>query len=237
LNDSQTAHEIRENITHLAQIDNILQRKNFPCHPNPFAMQKFYDANGKRRTSFSFSRLITNAVPNFAKSGDPTVSVSDLDTLFYFQQSVKPPQKLISTSLYLAQITQDEKSATKVYDKLLKLGILCEGPPYVDTKKITANFTHQLAIVSSFAQKRLIYLLFDWEEEVRRLQVLEDEEKEIETVIEEVNAVGGEVGHLEKRLLEIGGLKKLKPSLRERRASAVSDQDKPPTYEEAQGAA
>src|SRR5579871_2842279 len=167
-------------------------------------MQKYYDANGKRRISFSFYRLITNAVPNFANSADPAVSINDLDTLFYFQQSVKPPQKLIPTSLYIAQIAQDNKTATKVYDKLLTLGILLESPPYVDTKKITANFTHQLAIISSIAQKRLIYLLFDWEEEVQRLQLLEDEEKEIEMVMEETKAVGGEVGHLEKRLLEIG---------------------------------
>jgi hypothetical protein len=197
-------------------------------------MQKYYDANGKRRTSFSLYRMITNAVPNFANSADPSVSIDDLDTLFYFQQSVKPPQKLIPTSLYITRIVQDEKGAAKVYDKLLKLDILHEGPPYVDTTKITANFTNQLAILPSFAQKRLIYLLFDWEEEVRRLQVLEDEETEINTVLEEVKAVGGEVGHLEKRLLEIGGLKKLKPSMREGRGSAQAPvQDKLPAYEEA----
>lgn len=201
-------------------------------------MQRYYDANGKRRTSFSFYRFITNAVPNFANTSDPSVSIGDLDTVFNFQQSVKPPQKLTSISLYIAQIADNEKTATKVYDKLLKLGILCEGPPYVDTKKIAANFTHQLAIISSYAQKRLVYLLFDWEEEIRRLQVLEDEEKEIKTVMEEAEAAGGEVGHLEKRLLEIEGLKKLKPSMREGRASSRdSVHDKLPAYEEAQGAA
>ena len=125
-----------------------------------------------------------------------------------------------------------------MYDKLLKLGILHECPPYDDTKKITAELTHQLAIIPLHAQKRLIYLLFDWEEEVRRLQMLEDEEKEIKMVLEEVKAVGGEVGHLEKRLLEIGGLKKLKPSMREGRGSGQAPvQDKLPAYEEAQSTA
>ena len=203
-------------------------------------MQIHYDANGKRRASFSLYRLITNAVPNFANSGDPTVSVNDLDTVFDFQLCVKPPQKLVSASLYLIRIVQDEKTAAKVYNKLLKIGVLHESPPWVDTKKITAKFINQLAIISSFAQKRLVYLLFDWEEEIRRWQVLEDEENEIKTVMEEAEAVGGDVGHLEKRLLEIGGLKKLKPSmrLREGRASShVSVEHKLPAYEEAQDAA
>ena len=200
-------------------------------------MQKYYDTNGKRRISFSVTRFITNAVPNFPNSIDPTVSINELDTLFDFQQVVKPPQKLIPTSLQVAQIARDEKTATKVCDKLLKLGIMHEGPPYVDTKKITSNFTHQLAIISSFAQRRLIHLLFDWEEEVRRLQILEDEEKEIKTVLEEVTEVGGVVGHLEKRLLEIGGLKKVKPSMRDRRGSVQAPfEEVLPAYEEAQNA-
>lgn len=201
-------------------------------------MQTYYDANGKRRASFSLYRLITNAVPNFANSGDPSVSVNDLDALFDFQQSVKPPQKLVPASLYLVRIAQDEKAAAKVYNKLLKIGVLHEGPPYVDTKKITANFTNQVAIISSFAQKRLVYLIFDWEEEIRRWQVLEDEENEINTVMEEAKAVGGDVGHLEKRLLEIGGLKRLRPSLRERRSSTqASAQGTLPAYEERQSSA
>jgi len=201
-------------------------------------MQICYDANGKRKASFSLYRLITNAVPNFANSGDPSVSVNDLDTLFNFQQSVKPPQKLVPASLHLLRIAQDEKTAAKVYNKLLKIGVLQESPPYVDTKKIAANFTNQVAIISSFAQKRLICLLFNWEEEIRRWQVLEDEENEIKMVMEEAEAVGGDVGHLEKRLLEIGGLKKLRPSLRERRSSTqASVHGKLPAYEEAQSSA
>jgi len=52
--------------------------------------------------------------------------------------------------------------------------------------------------------------------------MLEDEEREIRIVISEEQAAGvgpGGVSDLEMRLLEIDGLKKLKPSLRERRAS------------------
>ena len=52
-----------------------------------------------------------------------------------------------------------------------------------------------------------------------RWRVLEDEEREIQTVLKEEQEAGGDhakVGHLEKRLMEIDGLKKLKPSLRER---------------------
>jgi len=54
-----------------------------------------------------------------------------------------------------------------------------------------------------------------------RWRILEDEEREIQTVLREEQEAGGDqakVGHLEKRLMEINGLKKLKPSLREREA-------------------
>jgi hypothetical protein len=172
---------------------------------------------------------MTNAVPNFANSSDPTISTSDLDILFEFQQAVKPPQRLIPTSLYVAKITQDDKTGAKVLEKLQKLGIVHEGPPYVSTKDIGPNFANQIAKISSYAQKRLVCLLFDWEEECRRWAVLEDEEREIKTIGEETKRVGGDVGHYEKRLLEIEGLKKLKPSMRVKQHV----QQHPPSYQEA----
>jgi hypothetical protein len=194
-------------------------------------MQRYYDENGKRRLSFSFYRLITNAVPNFANSGgDPKISASDLDTIFEFQLVVDPPHKLIPSTLYIAGVTPHEKNAKRIFDKLTSIGVLMDQAPWVDTQKITPNFTHQLAILPSVYQKRLICLLFDWAEEVQRWKVLEGEEEEIKVVMQETKAVGGDVGHLEKRLLEIKGLKKLKPSARAAQQNPQSEN--PPSYVE-----
>jgi len=174
--------------------------------------------------------MITNAVPNFANSaGDPKISSSDLDILFDFQLVIDPPQKLTASSIYIAKVTQDEENAKKVHARLQKIGILEDQAPWVDTMKITANFTHEMAILPSVYQKRLICLLFDWQEEVQRWRVLEEEEEEIKVVMHETKAVGGDVGHLEKRLLEIDGLKRLKPSARAVPGNQ-SPEEHPPAY-------
>lgn len=74
----------------------------------------------------------------------------------------------------------------------------------------------KFAEVPVFAQKRLVCLLFAWEEECIRWRLLEEEEVEIGVVLEAERGMGGEgrVEELEKRLLEIRGLMGVKPSLR-----------------------
>lgn len=47
-----------------------------------------------------------------------------------------------------------------------------------------------------------------------RFRLLEEEETEIKTVIEEERRHGGRTGELEKRLMELEGLKRLLPSMR-----------------------
>lgn len=67
-----------------------------------------------------------------------------------------------------------------------------------------------------FAQKRLDWLLFAWEEECLRWRLLEEEEAAIWVMLEAERDRSGEewVGELEKRLLEVRGLMGVKPSLR-----------------------
>jgi hypothetical protein len=192
-------------------------------------MKRYIDENGKRRLSFSFYRLITNTIPNFANSGgEPKLSISDLDTIFEIQQVIEPPQRLVPSTLYISGVTSNEPNAKRVFEKLTTIGVVNDKAPWVDTSKITANFTHQLAILPSVYQKRLICLLFDWEEEIQRWKVLQGEEDEINVVMQETKAVGGQVGHLEKRLLEIKGLKSLKPSARPGQQSPQPEH--PPAY-------
>jgi hypothetical protein len=195
-------------------------------------MQFTEDGSGQRKLSFSFRRMIGNAVPNFANSStDDSISAKDLDDLFYFQQAVSPPQKLIATSLTVAKVTQEDKTGGKVVDKLQKLGILSDTAPYVNTTKIDKHLPNQLPWISSFAQKRLVCVLFDWEEEVRRIAVLEEEENEIRLVdIPKALADGTPSTGLEERLMEIKGLKELKPSLR----NSKGDEELP-QYEQVSG--
>jgi hypothetical protein len=200
-------------------------------------MQVQYDANGKRRYSFSLGRFILNAVPNFANTGSPSISPEELDRVFSFQQSLNPPRKLTPASLVVAKIVDEEKTGGWVIKRLQKLGILSldasdlPASPYVVTPKIGPNFANQVPWISSYAQKRLVWLLFDWEEECRRWDVLEAEERELKTIIAEHRHLGEDVGSYEKRLLELEGLKALRPGLRAKREQSVADA--PPAYEHA----
>ena len=73
--------------------------------------------------------------------------------------------------------------------------------------------------------------MFFWEEEQQRWRVLEDEEKDIETVLEAERSTGGVVGTLETRLKELEGLIKLKPSIR---SDMARDAEVLPAYEDVQ---
>jgi hypothetical protein len=172
------------------------------------------DDSGNRKGFFSFSRLAQNMFPNFASDHGPYSVSKQLDILFDFQAPLTVPQYITPAALYLSECAQNEKTAAIIHNKLLKLGILKSEAPWVDTQKIDRNLPNKLSELPVYAQKTLVNLLFDWEEEIRRWKMLEEEETEIRLLMGEVKAVQGKVGHLEKRVLEIGGLKKLKPSLR-----------------------
>jgi hypothetical protein len=188
-------------------------------------MEWKYDDSGKRRLSFSFGKFITAAVPNFANSATPdSLTSQEMDKLFDFQMILKEPKKLEPASLTLMGCVQEERTGAWVIKKLVDMGVLKNNETEVETRAITKDFANQLSKVPVHSQKRLIVLLFAWEEELMRWRLLEEEEHEIKTVMGEERSTGGEnVGHLEKRLLEIDGLKKLKPSLRARRASNVHE--------------
>lgn len=153
-------------------------------------------------------------IPNLSNSGNPEFSTAELDRLFDFQISTSSPKKLTASSLYISKVVDHEGLAVKVHRKLIKEGLLTEDPPAVHTKKIGRNLTHHFALLPVFGQKRMVCLLFAWEEELMRFRLLEEEEAELKVIIEEEQRDGGNVGEMEKRLLELEGLKKLLPSLR-----------------------
>ena len=65
-----------------------------------------------------------------------------------------------------------------------------------------------------------------------RWRLLEEEEEEIRTVMDEERSISGLVGHFENRLKELEGQMKLKPSLRSHEARKA---DVLPEYGDTQG--
>ncbi|CZR54353.1 uncharacterized protein PAC_04237 [Phialocephala subalpina] len=55
----------------------------------------------------------------------------------------------------------------------------------VNTASITKGFASQLAVISVHAQRKLVGLLFFWEEECTRWKLLDEEEREILRAVEE----------------------------------------------------
>ncbi|OCK81717.1 hypothetical protein K432DRAFT_9755 [Lepidopterella palustris CBS 459.81] len=164
---------------------------------------------------FSFSRFINAAVPNLAAAPHQN-ELSDLeqDQVFEYQILVENPHKLDPLASFIAGITRSKTVSGKIHSALIKNGVFSEDSQAINTRAITPNFPHQLSMISSFAQKKLVNLLFFWEEEQQRWRVLQEEEAEIRTVIGAEREIGSATGTLETRLKELEGLIRLKPSLR-----------------------
>lgn len=177
---------------------------------------------------FSFTRFITNAVPNFANdaSEDVDLTPAQADALVTYQLSLPDPPYLTKDSFLVAGITDSRSISEKVYKALLKAGII-SGSPSVDKKSsgsessqrpaplntsaIGRNFAHQMACISIHAQRKLVGMLFFWEEELTRFQLLDAEEAEILMAIQ---AEGGQNRDLEMALRAVQMKKKLVPSER-----------------------
>ena len=181
---------------------------------------------------FSFSRFINNAVPNLAAAPrNDDLTLAEQDQLFEFQLRLPNPAQLSELSYFAGSITSSKTVSSQIHAALLKNNVLSATSPAVKTNAITSKFAHQLPIISSFGQRKLVNLLFFWEAEQQRWRVLEDEEKDIETVLEAERSTGGVVGTLETRLKELEGLIKLKPSIR---SEMARDAEVLPAYEDVQ---
>lgn len=80
--------------------------------------------------------------------------------------------------------------SARILTALRKASILTSSSPFLYTSLITRKFPHQLAIVSVHCQRKLVGLLFFWEEELVRWRLLDDEEDEIRRIIGEEEAAG-----------------------------------------------
>lgn len=156
---------------------------------------------GNGSLSFSLSRLIANAIPNFATDGaGVTVEVSPQrrDMLYMHQINSPQPECLDENAFYVAGVCDRERQSQRIHTALLKNGCLTAPDCLVDTRQIGPKFVHQLAFISQAAQKNLINVLFLWEEEIQRLRKLDEEEKELTTLITQAEAESGDAAERER---------------------------------------
>lgn len=171
------------------------------------------------QTKFSFTRFMSNAVPNIAGAPQDTDLSSREQDLAFVHQLGEPDPIVLSPGVFApAGITSSPKISATVHKNLLKNGVLEQDSPTVHTEKITKNFANQVPGITSHAQKKLINFLFFWEEEGQRWKKLIGELEELRVVIAEEKENGGNFGTYEKRLAELEGAIRLRPSLRSQQA-------------------
>ncbi|OCL07758.1 hypothetical protein AOQ84DRAFT_341415 [Glonium stellatum] len=118
---------------------------------------------------FSFSRFINNAVPNIAAAPrDNDLTSVEQDQLFDYQLGLSNPAQLSELSCFIGGITSSKTVSGQIHTALLKNNVLSDSCLAVKITAITSKFAHQLSMISSFGQRKLVNLLFFWEEEQQR---------------------------------------------------------------------
>ncbi|MCJ1405432.1 hypothetical protein MMC11_008660 [Xylographa trunciseda] len=178
------------------------------------------------KLGFSFNRLVTNAVKNFANdsaAADVDLSPAQQDHLVRYQLQQPDPRVLGPQSFHRAGIVDHPSQSPGVLAALQRASVLSPHPgdPTVYTARIGRQFVHQLAVISVHAQRRLVGMLFFWEEELVRWALLAAEEAEIRACLEEAEREG-DAGRGEELRVALAGLqarRRMLPSAR----GAVSD--------------
>src|ERR1700748_2267621 len=80
--------------------------------------------------SESFPRVINNSVPIFTGSTHSDVTFEDLDKVFRFQETLQSPQRLISTSIYITRVAQEDGIEVTVLGRLERPNKTHQDPPY-----------------------------------------------------------------------------------------------------------
>lgn len=162
-------------------------------------------------------------VPNFAHDdpNDVDLKPEQADNLMKYQLQFPHPRYLNESAFFVAGIAGTESVSKKVHKALVKNKIILPVAEVesaggeqmtVNTAGVTKHFASQVAVISVHAQRKLVGLLFFWEEELMRWKMLDAEEKEI------LGALGTEGGRgnidLQVTLEAVEMKKKLLPSHR-----------------------
>jgi hypothetical protein len=144
-----------------------------------------------RGQKFSWMRMVNNAFPNFARDdpNDVDLTPEQADNLVRYQLAMKHPRYLDEKAFFISGITGAESISKKVHKGLIKANLILPTPKGdstaeddkmpVNTNGVTPKFASQMAVISVHAQRKLVGLLFFWEEECTRWNLLDAEEKEI----------------------------------------------------------
>lgn len=138
-------------------------------------------------------------MPNFANDNKDDVNLSpgQADQLVAYQIDTPYPRYLSEKAFFIAGIVSAESLSKDVHKALVKHKIILPIPEAssssntgdgetltVNTAGITKGFASQLYMISIHAQRKLVGLLFFWEEECTRWKLLDQEEKEILAALE-----------------------------------------------------
>ena len=111
-------------------------------------------------------------------------------------------------------------------------GIINPTTDQPDTTKIDRNIVNKLAVISISKQRKLVNLLFYWEEELVRWRLLTEEEDELkEKLNSELGLSINERTHIQESLKIIAATKRVLPSRRDQSGSVHSNGADLPRYE------
>ena len=152
------------------------------------------DDNAVREESELAPRTVDDAIDSSTNDGvravpvrssrpsDADIPMRIQDLVYTYQLSLARPCLLSPIAFHVANIVWRYKDSQDVYRRLKKKGIITsEGE--IDTKVIDKTFAHNFYYLTAVAQRRIIGLLFWWEEEVQRLKSLLEEHFEIEELL------------------------------------------------------
>ena len=188
--------------------------------------------------AFSWNRLVTNTFPNFALDNKNNVEMSpaQADSLFQWQIRQEDPTKLDELAFYAAGVTgalkliesyipnsndltnrTDAKTYSKRILKALQKNGVITPEAKLDLSRITKHLPNQLSFLDVHRQRKLVGMLFAWEEELMRWRLLDEEAAEIKHVLRSIDAGDGEQFHkheLETSLKAVEVKKTMPPSAR-----------------------
>jgi len=166
--------------------------------------------------SFSFLKFMGNSNPVFANDNlldDSELSPDKKDAVFRWQVGTSKPKKLDPCVFYIGGICGPylrecrgstaeggstltdavgaQSQSTIILEKLKSLSIISSHPDdfTVYTSRINRDLANRLAIISVHSQRKLVSMLFFWEEELVRWNLLEKEQDTINKMIAELKTL------------------------------------------------
>lgn len=128
-------------------------------------------------------------------------------------------------------ILNDNHIATRVLHACHKAGIINPTTGHPDTSKIDKTLANNVVLISRPKLKKLVELLFFWEEEIMRWRLLSQEESGLvaSLAMDSDNNVN-ERTYLQEALKVIQARKQIRPSIRDESGAGYVDDVAPPKY-------